>query len=120
MSDPIQLAASVQQAARAAAPVRTEPQVEPAKETQTDNRAGNEPRERERERRDEAAAAREARHLTITRDPALKSFVYRSVDAESGDVVWQYPAEEMLRHARHMKAMAEKRLAEAKEIDETA
>lgn len=119
MSDPINIAASTQQAARAV-PVRPEPQIEPAKETQTDNRAGNERRERDREQRDEAAAAREARHFTVTRDPALKSFVYRSVDAESGDVVWQYPAEEMLRHKRHMKAMAEKQQAEAKAVDETA
>jgi len=42
-------------------------------------------------------------YLTITRDNTANTFVYRSVDAKSGDVVWQYPVEQVLRMAHRLR-----------------
>lgn len=111
MSDPIQMPTSAAAIARIA-PVRPEPQVEPAKRTQTDNDTANDRREREPTPSD--------RQLSITRDKAANTFVYRSIEAESGDVVWQWPAEDMLRRAQHLRALEERRREEVHKVNEKA
>lgn len=117
MSDPIQVVPSAAAVPRVT-PVRPEPPVEPPKKAQADNRSSNDYRDSERKAAAEAAAER---HLKVTHDEKLKLFVYRSVDADSGDVVWQFPAEEMLRRAEHLRQLEEKRREEsAREIDERA
>lgn len=115
MSDPIQVVPSAAAVPRVT-PVRPEPPVEPPKKAQAENRSSNDYRESERR----AALAAE-RHMSITRDENLKAFVYRSIDADSGDVVWQFPAEEMLRRAEHLRQLEDKRREEtAHEVDERA
>ena len=42
-------------------------------------------------------------HLAITRDHAANTFVYRSIDSKTGDVVWQYPREQALRMAHELR-----------------
>jgi uncharacterized FlaG/YvyC family protein len=58
--------------------------------------------------------------MSITHDEKLKTFVYRSIEEESGDVVWQYPAEEMLRRAEFLRQLEERREERAHEVDERA
>jgi len=43
--------------------------------------------------------------LTITRDEAANTFVYRSIDKKSGEVVWQYPVEQVLRMAHRLREL---------------
>ncbi|MBI1210941.1 MAG: hypothetical protein GC190_05725 [Alphaproteobacteria bacterium] len=43
--------------------------------------------------------------LTITRDEAANTFVYRSINAETGEVVWQYPVEQVLRMAHRLREL---------------
>ena len=43
--------------------------------------------------------------LMITKDEAANTFVYRSIDAESGDVLWQYPVEAVLRMAHRLREL---------------
>jgi uncharacterized FlaG/YvyC family protein len=115
MSDPIQVVPSAVPVARVT-PVRVDvPAIEPPKKAQTENRKSNDHRESERQ-----AAADADRHLTVTRDKNLQAFVYRSVDVDSGDIVWQFPAEEMLRRAEHLRQLEEKRAETAHEVDERA
>lgn len=115
MSDPIQVVPTAMAVPRVA-PVRHEPPVEPAKKPQTDNRSNNDRRDHERE----ADAAAAERRMSITHNETLKTFVYRSIEEESGDVVWQYPAEEMLRRAEFLRQMEERREERAHEVDERA
>jgi uncharacterized FlaG/YvyC family protein len=115
MSDPIQVVPTAMAVPRVT-PVRHEPPVEPARKTQTDNRSSNERRDHERE----AAIVAQERHMSITHDEKLKTFIYRSVDADSGDVVWQYPAEEMLRRAEFLRQLEERREERAHALDERA
>jgi flagellar protein FlaG len=42
-------------------------------------------------------------HLTISRDETANTFVYRSIDTNTGDVVWQYPVEQVLRMAHRLR-----------------
>ena len=63
------------------APVRPDHVVEPARNTQTENRTSS----------DDQHDSHTNRHLTISRNESLNTFVYRSIDEESGDVLWQYP-----------------------------
>lgn len=118
MSDPIQMPASAAAVARIA-PVRPEPAIEPAKPPQTENRSSDKKHENEQQAASSANAAAN-RRLTITRDETLKSFVYRSIDDDSGEVVWQWPAEDMLRRAQHLRQLEEKRREEAHAVDEKA
>ena len=116
MSDPIQAVPPSAVAVPRVTPVRPEPPVEPPKKSQAENRGSNDYRDSERK----AALAAE-RQMSITRDENLKAFVYRSIEAESGEVVWQFPAEEMLRRAEHLRQLEEKRLEDlAREVDERA
>ncbi len=43
--------------------------------------------------------------LMITRDEAANTFVYRSIDRKSGEVVWQYPVEQVLRMAHRLREL---------------
>ena len=43
--------------------------------------------------------------LMITKDEVANTFVYRSIDAESGDVLWQYPVEAVLRMAHRLREL---------------
>lgn len=100
MSDTIQLVPSVPVVARPAQ-VRADQQVEPPKNTQAENRSANNGNETEHQ------AEHPARHLTISRQDKLGAFVYRSIDSGSGDVVWQYPTESLLRMSQHLQEMEE-------------
>ena len=44
-------------------------------------------------------------HLTITRDEDANTFVYRSINADTGEVVWQYPVEQVLRMAHRLREL---------------
>jgi hypothetical protein len=104
MSDPIQLPPVP--ILPPIAHTRTVEAVEPAQESRTSNRNSGE-QQPGREQRPTQISAAPQRQFSITRDPVLKSFVYQSIDAESGVVVWQWPAEEVLRRARHQQALAQ-------------
>jgi flagellar protein FlaG len=43
--------------------------------------------------------------LTITRDEAANAFVYRSVNTDTGEVMWQYPVEQVLRMAQRLREL---------------
>ncbi len=116
MSDPIQVSPPSAVAVPRVVPIRPEPPVEPPRRSQADNRATDDYRESQRK-----ASAEAERHMTISRDKNTRAFVYRSVDVESGDVIWQYPAEEMLRRSEYLRQMEDRRREEiAHEIDERA
>jgi hypothetical protein len=115
MSDPIQAVPPSAAAVPRVVPVRPEPPVEPPKKSQAENRGSQDYRESERR------AVETERRLSITRDENLRRFIYRSIEEESGDVVWQFPAEEMLRRAEHLRQVEEKRLEDLRhEVDERA
>ncbi|MEQ1755721.1 MAG: hypothetical protein ABL973_16490 [Micropepsaceae bacterium] len=100
MSDTIQLVPSVPVVARPA-PVRADQHVEPPKQSQTDNRSATDGHENDHH------ADQPARHLTISKQDELGSFVYRSIDSSNGDVVWQYPSESVLRMSQRLQELEE-------------
>lgn len=102
MSDTIQLVPSVPVVSRIA-PVRPEQQIEPASESRSDNRTGD------NGRGGDSHAGQQSRHLTISRSDTLGTFVYRSIDQDSGDVVWQYPNEGRLRMSQHLQELEEQK-----------
>lgn len=104
MSEPVQLPPSTPIVR--VIPVRAPDPIEPPKRPQTDNQNASDHRPSDGRQAAQAAIPPE-RHLTITREPALQSFVYRSIDAESGDVVWQWPSEQVLRRAQLLRALEE-------------
>jgi uncharacterized FlaG/YvyC family protein len=111
MSDSVQLVPSVPVLTRVP-PVRPDHVVEPAKDTQADNRESNEHRN---------SAQQDGptnRHLTISRNDTLNTFVYRSIDKDSGDVIWQYPAENILRMSQHQREL--ERQEREHKVDEKA
>ncbi len=110
MNDTIQLVPSVPVLPRQA-PVRPDHVVEPAKNTQTENRGAN---DGQHSTQQDAPANR---HLTISRHDTLNTYVYRSIEEESGDVLWQYPAENMLRMSQHWRDM-EARESSQHEVDQ--
>lgn len=106
MSDQVQMPpTSTPFATPRVTPVRVADPVEPATKSQADNRNSGDHRSNSGQQAQSTAADR---HLTITREPALQSFVYRSVDSDSGEVVWQYPAEQVLRRARQLRALEDR------------
>lgn len=117
MSDPIQVSPPSAVAVLRVAPIRPpEPPVEPPRRPQADNRGTDDYRESQRR-----ASAEAERHMMISRDKNTRAYVYRSVDAESGDVLWQYPAEEMLRLSEYLRQLEDRRREEiAHEVDERA
>jgi len=50
-------------------------------------------------------AVQPSTHLTIAKDEAANTFVYRSIDSKTGDVVWQYPVEQVLRMAHTLREL---------------
>lgn len=112
MSDTVQLVPSVPVIARPA-PVRPDQQVEPARESHAEKRTADNGSD------DGQHAGQSARHhLTISRSDRLGTFVYRSIEDESGDVVWQYPTENRLRMSQHLQEMAEQTVTH--QVDEQA
>jgi uncharacterized FlaG/YvyC family protein len=100
MSDTIQLVPSVPVVARPVA-VRPDQQVEPAKQSHADNRAADQGNDQPHTQQQNLPN----RHLTISRHDTLGTFIYRSVDEESGKVVWQYPSESILRTSQQLKEL---------------
>jgi hypothetical protein len=116
MSDPIQVSPPSAVAVPRITPIRPEPPVEPPRRSQADNRGSDDYRESQRK-----ASAEAERHMMISRDKATRAFVYRSVDVDSGDVLWQYPAEEMLRRSEYLRQLEDRRREEiAHEVDQRA
>jgi len=111
MSDTIQLVPSVPVVSRIA-PVRPEQQIEPAAESRSENRTGD------HGKGGDSHADQPNRHLTISRNDTLGTFVYRSIDEDSGDVVWQYPNEARLRMSEHLQQLEEKNASH--QVDEKA
>lgn len=99
MSDTIQLVPSVPVVARPLA-VRPDQAVEPAKQSHADNRPADNGNDSPQQQPNLPN-----RHLTISRHDTLGTFVYRSVDEDSGKVVWQYPTESILRTSQQLQAL---------------
>lgn len=110
MTDQIQVTPPPVVVVPRAAPVVAPEAVEPARKSQADNKKGEQNRE-------ESANAKPSRHLSITRNEDLNAFVYRSIDADSGDVVWQFPSEDVLRRAERYRQNED---AEQRAVDEKA
>jgi uncharacterized FlaG/YvyC family protein len=111
MSDTIQLVPSVPVVSRIA-PVRPDQHIEPAAETKSDNRTTD------NGKGGDSNAEQPNRQLTISRNDTLGTFVYRSIDEDSGDVVWQYPNEARLRMSEHLQQLEEKNARH--QVDEKA
>lgn len=110
MSETVQLPLSIP-TQQWVTPARAEPPIEPAKKSQSENRNAN-------DNRGEGQAGQQTeRHLSITRNPAVHAFIYKSIDADSGKVVWQWPSEEAVRRAQHLRDKEEQL---AHEVDEKA
>lgn len=105
MSDAVQLPPSMPVVPRVA-PVRPAEHIDPPKKSQTENHNSSDQRRGDGQSQGGPSNASE-RHLTITRDKAVQAFVYRSIEADTGEVVWQWPAEEILRRAHHMREAEE-------------
>jgi len=101
MSDTIQLVPSVPVVARPVA-VRPDQQVEPAKQSHADNRPADNGNESNQQSSQQNLPSR---HLTISRHDTLGTFVYRSIEEDSGKVVWQYPSESILRTSQELQAL---------------
>ena len=111
MSDTIQLVPSVP-VISCISPVRPEQQIEPAAESRSDNRTDD------NGKGGESHAGQQNRHLTISRSDTLGTFVYRSIDQDSGDVVWQYPNEGRLRMSQLLQELEEQK--SRPQVDEKA
>jgi len=101
MSDTIQLVPSIPVVARPVA-VRPDQHVEPAKQSHADNRPADNGNDQPQQQQQNLPS----RHLTISRHDTLGTFVYRSVDEDSGKVVWQYPSESILRTSQELQTLA--------------
>ena len=113
MSDVVQLPAFMPVVPRVA-PVRPAEVVEPPKKPKTDNQSSNEQRHDSAESTVLTAAKRQ---MHISRDEAANAFVYRSIEVGTGEVVWQWPSDEILRRAQYLRE-AEERMRH--EVDEEA
>jgi len=113
MSDPVQMPPSTPFTPPRVTPVHVADPVEPATKPQSDNRSAGDHKPGSDRPSTQTSAA--DRHLTITREPALQSFVYRSIESDSGEVVWQYPAEQVLRRARTLRELEERHRREVAE-----
>ena len=97
MSDAVQMPPMMPVVPRVA-PVHPAEHVEPPKKPQTEQQNTG---DRRRDGESKGALAASERHLRIMHDDAAKTFVYKSVEAETGDVVWQWPSEQILRRATY-------------------
>jgi hypothetical protein len=100
MSDAVQMPPLMLVVPRVA-PVHAAEHVEPPKKPQTGNRESRDRRNDGEADLPKAALSASERHLRIMHDDAAKTFVYRSVEAETGDVVWQWPTQQILRRAAY-------------------
>ncbi|MCE9524246.1 MAG: hypothetical protein K8S25_17645 [Alphaproteobacteria bacterium] len=108
MTDAVQMPSSMPVVPRVA-PVRPAEHIEPPKKTQADNQSSKDSRGDSRDAaRSEAAMRAAERQLRIAHDDATQGFVYRSVEADTGEVVWQWPSEDILRRAQFRQQMEEK------------
>jgi len=82
--------------------VRPDLRVEPAEKTRPETRTADNGNRRNAE---EQAQPHSTRSLTISRQDKLGGFIYRSIDAQSGEVVWQYPADSILRMSQALREM---------------
>jgi hypothetical protein len=78
--------------------VRPDLRVEPAAKSE----AGDRPADNGNGRNGEPPPGPASRNLSISRQEQLGTFIYRAIDKESGDVVWQYPPETVLRSSQHL------------------
>jgi uncharacterized FlaG/YvyC family protein len=104
MSDAVQMPPTLPVVPRVA-PVRAAEHIEPPKKSQTDSQSSNQ--QRQESDAGSQAVASDQRQMRISRDEAARRFVYRSVVSDTGEVVWQYPAEEMLRRAHYLRKVEE-------------
>jgi uncharacterized FlaG/YvyC family protein len=63
----------------------------------------------------------EGSRLTVSLDPGTDTFVYKSISHGTGDVVWQWPAESVLRVMEYFRNIegTQARLEKARAVDET-
>ena len=115
MSDAVQMPPSMPVVPRVA-PVRAAEHVEPPKKSQTENHNSSDHRQDKSDPARETSRAAD-RDLYITRDEATQGFVYRSVEADTGEIVWQWPTEQILRRAQYMRDVEEQA---QHELDEKA
>jgi uncharacterized FlaG/YvyC family protein len=106
MSDAVQLPPSLHVVPRVA-PVRAAEQVDPPKKSQTDNHNSSDQRQESGDAALQRAIASQNRDMHISRDELAKTFVYRSVESDTGQLVWQWPAEQILKHAQYMREIEE-------------
>jgi hypothetical protein len=104
MSEPIQLPPISPVPARTVAIKRVDPPAAPmaagvdASRAQTARDASEAPVQ-------PVAAVEPGTYLTIAKDEVANTFVYRSIDEQTGEVVWQYPLEQMLRMAHRLREL---------------
>lgn len=84
--------------------VRPDQRVEAVEKPRPEARASDNGNARANEERSQSPAQAE-RNLTISRQEKLGGFIYRSIDADSGEVVWQYPADSSLRMSQALRDM---------------
>jgi uncharacterized FlaG/YvyC family protein len=84
--------------------VRPDVRVEPAEKTRPESRTADNGNARPREEQERLKSTTE-RNLTISHQEKMGGFIYRSVDVDSGEVVWQYPAESSLRMSQTLRDM---------------
>jgi len=96
---------------------RPDLRVEPAEKPRPEPRTADNGNGRDRK----APEAAPSRSLSISRNEQLGAVVYRSIDEESGEVVWQYPADSALRMAEQLQEMqAQRERAAERRVDEKA
>ena len=81
---------------------RPDMRVEPAERARAEARTADKGNGRNT---DEQVPSKPNRSLTISRQDKLGGFIYRSIDAQSGEVVWQYPADSILRMSQALREM---------------
>lgn len=116
MTDAVQMPPSMLVVPRVV-PVLAAEQVAPPKKPQSENQNSSDRRHDGGGNQPKAALGPSARQMRIMHDDAAKSFVYKSVEADTGEVVWQWPTEQILRRAKyHLEVEAQQR----HEVDEKA
>jgi uncharacterized FlaG/YvyC family protein len=114
MSDAVQLPPVLPVVPRVA-PVRAAEHIDPPKKSQTENHNSSDQQSRDAQIQNAIADA--DKRLKISKDEASRGFVYRSIENETNKVVWQWPAEEILRRAQYLRELEENL---RHEVDETA
>ncbi len=81
---------------------RPDMRVEPAEKARAEARTADKGNGRNT---DEQAPSKPTRSLTISRQEKLGGFIYRSIDDRSGEVIWQFPADSILRMSQALREM---------------